>query len=557
MDERTRLPFPGPGIEAVIFDLDGVVTDTARIHEDAWQSVFDQFLEEHAITDGHDFIPFTSEEYARYVDGKPRYEGAESFLRSRGIDLPLGDPSDPPGDTSVAALSNLKNERFLFTLNEVGVDPYPESVRVIRELRQAGIQTGLITSSRNGRAVLKAAGVTSLFNAIIDGVDAAAAGLPGKPAPDVFLAAAVLLGSLPDRTAIVEDAQSGVSAGREAGFGFVLGVDRLGQAEELLTAGAHAVVSDLGELEVTTLAAPEAVVRAVAASTGHPAGQRTPELPLADGTLLSELPSALNSRAELSDRLRAGHPVVFLDYDGTLSPIVDDPADATMPDDVRQSVERLAAMVPVAIVSGRDLRDVRARADVAGTWVAGSHGFEIDNPEGHTVSTGRDEAFSAYLPALDSAESVLRQQLTLIDGVIVERKRFAIAVHFRMADESAVEPIEQAVERLRQRSDALRVTGGKKIFELRPNVDWDKGAALEVLLGIEGLAGTDAVPLYLGDDLTDEDGFRAVHAHGGIAVAVRGEEDRPTIADYALGDVGEVAQFLAFIASALEGAGRP
>lgn len=573
------LPFPGPGIEAVVFDLDGVVTDTAHIHEAAWKSVFDEFLASEAERGGAPFAEFTAEEYGRYVDGKPRYEGAESFLRSRGVDLPTGDPSDPPGDTSVAALANRKNERFVTILTEQGVDPYPSSVRVIRELRTAGVQVGLITSSRNGRAVLKAAGVTALFNVIIDGVDASDAGLAGKPAPDVFLAATLMLGTTPGRTAIVEDSQAGCSAGREAGFAFVLGVDRLGMPEALLAAGAHAVVSDLGELEITTRPHPQAagagapVAATGAGATAATAGTQAAETAKpevqgegrhltvvpsgANERLLSALPSAMESQTAIGKRLRGGHPAVFLDYDGTLSPIVDDPAAAMMPPSVRSAVEQLASVAPVAIVSGRDLRDVRARAEVGGVFFAGSHGFEIVDPAGEPVDTGRGEDFSAYLPALDAAEAALRRQVEPLPGVIVERKRFAIAVHFRMAEPGAVPAVEQAVHGVRDDTTVLRVTGGKKIFELRPDIDWDKGAALEVLLGVPGLGGTRAVPLYIGDDLTDEDGYRAVRAHGGIAVAVQGEEDRLTIADYALDDPEQVGRFLGFIAAAVEGASRP
>lgn len=565
-----RLPFPGPGIEAVVFDLDGVVTDTALVHESAWKSVFDEFLRDQATLSGQPFKEFTSEEYGRYVDGKPRYLGARSFLSSRGVDLAAGDPSDPPGSTSVAALANRKNERFLTVLAEQGVEPFPESVRVLRELRSSGIQVGLITSSRNGRAVLKAAGVTSLFNAIIDGVDAENEGIKGKPAPDVFLACARMLGTTPDRTAIVEDSQAGVSAGRSAGFAFVLGVDRLGMRDELLAAGADAVVEDLGELRITS--------RADAPAAGHAAGRGTltggetdspgtldavrPESSAADAAatrsarLLSELPSAIEAQAMLADRLRSGLPVVFLDYDGTLSPIVDDPAAASMPSSVHAAVERLAAMTPVAIVSGRDLRDVMERAGIEGVFFAGSHGFEIVRPDGSQIDTGDHQDFSAYLPSLDQAEDALRRRLEGLPGVIVERKRFAIAVHFRMADPAAVPAIEQAVERARALSANLRVTGGKKIFELRPDVDWDKGAALEVLMAVPELGGRSALPLYIGDDLTDEDGFRAVNARNGIAIAVMGEEDRPTIADFALEDPHQVGRFLGFLAAAVEGAGR-
>lgn len=225
--------------DAVLFDLDGVVTPTAVVHERAWAELFAPW-------------GFTQQDYLTYVDGKPRYDGVQSFLASRGIELPWGDPTDPPGTATVCALGNRKNALFNDVLDRDGVEPYPGTLRVMAVLDAAGIPQAIVSSSKNARAVLHAAGLDDRFPVIVDGIVAAAERLPGKPAPDTFLRAAELLGVAPDRAAVVEDASSGVAAGRAGGFALVLGVDRGGNAEALAAAGADLVVGDLADTLGTT-----------------------------------------------------------------------------------------------------------------------------------------------------------------------------------------------------------------------------------------------------------------------------------------------------------------
>jgi trehalose 6-phosphate phosphatase len=243
-------------LDAVIFDMDGVVTDTARTHSAAWKRVFDEFLEAHAERTGEPFTPFDERrDYHRYVDGKSRYDGARSFIESRGIVLPYGSPTDPPGTETICGIANRKDECFLEVLDRDGAHPYTSTVRVIEQLRSGGIGTAIISASRNMEQVVSSAGVAALFDTKVDGIDAAELGLPGKPDPAVFLEAARRLGVEPDRAAVVEDAQAGVQAGRAGGFHLVLGVDRGDNADALREAGAHVVVNDLGE--VTVKARPE------------------------------------------------------------------------------------------------------------------------------------------------------------------------------------------------------------------------------------------------------------------------------------------------------------
>jgi beta-phosphoglucomutase family hydrolase len=237
------------GMEAVIFDLDGVVTRTADIHADAWKQLFDEYLAERARRLGERFRAFDSEsDYRTYVDGKPRYEGVASFLESRGIRLPLGSPDDPEDRETVCGLGNRKNRYFREALERTGAKPFPAAVSLIEKLRTRDVSTAIASSSRNSGAVLDSAGIRRLFDVEVDGVDLAELGLPGKPDPALFLEAARRLGVDPRRTAVVEDAISGVEAGRRGGFGLVIGVDRGAGRDALAAGGADVVVADLDEV---------------------------------------------------------------------------------------------------------------------------------------------------------------------------------------------------------------------------------------------------------------------------------------------------------------------
>ena len=235
--------------DAVLFDLDGVLTETATLHAEAWKRTFDDFLRLRAETRGEPLEGFDIEDdYRRYVDGKPRYDGVRSFLASRGIELAEGDPTDPPIADTVAGLGNRKNELVVELIANEGVGAFPGSVRLVKELRRRGIRTAVVSASANAVAVLRSAGIAHLFDARVDGTVAEELGLPGKPAPDTFLEAARRLDVAPERAAVVEDALAGVEAGHAGGFGLVIGVDRLDQAQALRDHGADVVVADLGEL---------------------------------------------------------------------------------------------------------------------------------------------------------------------------------------------------------------------------------------------------------------------------------------------------------------------
>ena len=247
--DKNHPPLTAEHFDAVLFDLDGVLTETASIHASAWQLMFDRFLRQRAEDEGEAFVPFDIEtDYRAYVDGKPRYAGVRSFLASRGIELPDGEPGDPVTANTVTGLGNRKNQLVVELIEMGGVVAFPGAVRLVEALRERGVKTAVVSSSANAQSVLAAAGIADLFDTRVDGAVSAELGLPGKPAPDAFLEAARRLDAPPDRTVVVEDAISGVQAGRAGGFALVVGVGAGEQEQALLDNGANLVVADLAEL---------------------------------------------------------------------------------------------------------------------------------------------------------------------------------------------------------------------------------------------------------------------------------------------------------------------
>ena len=244
----------GGRFDAVLLDLDGVMTRTARVHARAWKRTFDEFMADRADPDGpagERLDPFDERaDYLQYVDGVPRYDGVRSFLRSRGIRVPEGSPDDDPAAETVSGLGNRKDLLFLDLLGRDGIGVYDDAVAKVREWRAAGLRTAIVSSSRSCREVLEAAGLVDLFDVRVDGVVGEGMGLAGKPAPDYFSEAARRLGVKPERAVVVEDAESGVRAGRAGGFGLVVGIDRIGRKDDLKRMGADLVVSSLLDLQL-------------------------------------------------------------------------------------------------------------------------------------------------------------------------------------------------------------------------------------------------------------------------------------------------------------------
>ncbi|MDD5557736.1 MAG: trehalose-phosphatase [bacterium] len=517
-EERHRIT--AKKYDAAIFDLDGVVTDTAGVHAEAWKRMFDEFLSRDAARRNVPFRPFDIDgDYRLHVDGKPRVDGVRSFLRSRGIDLPEGRPDDPAGTETVQGLGTLKNEYFLHSIRERGVAVYASTVDFIHAAKRHGLKTAIISSSRNCAMILNSANLRHLFDASVDGTDSEAIGIKGKPAPDIFLEAARQLRVKPARAIVVEDAIAGVQAGRAGAFGLVIGVARKGDAESLLGNGADTAVEDLSQIEITD-----------------------------GGEAMHALPSALERFEEIAGAARGKRIAVFLDYDGTLTPIVETPDRAIMSEEMRAAVVELSRCCTVGIISGRDLEDVRDKVKIDSIVYAGSHGFDVVGPEGLHVA---HQVGTEFLPVLDEAEGELLRELGSIPGVLVERKRFAIAVHYRLVAQEKVESIEEAVDRVSAGRPELRKARGKKIFELQPAIDWHKGKAVLSLLGALRMDGTDVLPIYMGDDVTDEDAFRALRGRG-IGIVVW-DEPYETAATYSLHDPDEVGEFLLKVASFRKG----
>lgn len=509
--------------QAVIFDLDGVVTQTAKVHAAAWKKMFDEYLRNRATEKGKK-KPFDQDfDYRTYVDGKPRYEGVKSFLESRGIHLPFGSPEDAPGKETVCGLGNKKNQLFIQQLKNHGAEVYPSTIEFIEHLRDQDYKIAMVSSSKNCMAVLEAARITGLFDAKVDGLDSKKFRLKGKPAPDIFLEAARRLETNPEQTVVIEDAIAGVQAGRKGNFGLVIGIDRKGNPDELKKNGADVVVSDLSQVSVED-----------------------------KGFLvkikIKEIPSALDILEEIKERIKGRRIALFLDYDGTLTPIVQRPEQAVLSDSMRQTVRKLADLSLVAVISGRDLIDVKKMVGIDSLFYAGSHGFDISGPGGKHVEYQKG---SEFIPLLDRAEREIGGKVKNIPGARLERKKFSIAVHYREVEENNVGKVKSVVEETAKKFPDLRKSSGKKVFEIQPMTDWDKGKALFWILQALNLDKPHVLPFYLGDDLTDEDAFRVIQ-RSGIGIVV-GENSRPTFAMYKLKDPDEVKQFLQKLLSLLRG----
>ena len=397
------------------------------------------------------------------------------------------------------------HDAVIFNLDAVltdidGVAAVESTIKLAQKLLDVGVATAVYLSRPGGQQLLKAAGIDDLFGVCVDGDPAA-----------VLFEATRRLGVRAERSVVVDDAGAGVAAAHDGGFALVIGVDRAGDADRLLGCGADVVVADLDDIAVRT-------------------GDRR----------MSKLPDAVKSYGQIIGVLGAREPMLFLDYDGTLSPIVTDPGAATLVDGAAEALESLASQCPVAILSGRDLADIRARVPIPGIWYAGSHGFELTEPDG---TYHRNEAAAAAVGVLERAAAELRKSLAEIPGVRVEHKRFAVAVHYREVAPEHVGEIVSATHKLGQR-DGLRVTNGRMLVELRPDIDWDKGTTLAWIRDRIDPTGS-LLPIYIGDDLTDEDAFDAVQFDG-IGIVVRHDEDgdRKTAARFSLQSPDQVREFV-------------
>ena len=390
------------------------------------------------------------------------------------------------------------------------------TVPLLRRLTDVGIATAIYSSTRDCAQVLRAAGIDELVNLRVDVVE---------PVPAVLTETASRLGVRPVRCVVIDRDQAGISAGGDGGFSLVIGLERNGQADELLSCGADTVVADLAEISVRS-----------------------------GGSAMSRIADAAQVYSQVKELVATRRPVVFLDFDGTLSDITAHPDSATLVDGAAEALRALAEQCPVAVISGRDLADVRERVKVDEVWYAGSHGLELMAPD----RTYHENAAAADLiGTLARAACRLAEMIGDISGIELEHKRFAVAVHYRNADPADIDRVTAAVRSL-GRSEGLRTTAGRKVIELRPNLYWEKGTTLNWLL--ERIQASDCaadaasvLPIYIGDDITDEDAFDAVQFDG-VGIVVRHAEhgDRPSAALFSLESPSTVVEFIGRLARDLE-----
>ncbi len=404
------------------------------------------------------------------------------------------------------------------------VEARDSAVPLLRRLRDVGVATAVYSSTRDCAQALRAAGIGELVGVLADGLETV-----GEPDPAVLTEAASRLGVRPVRSVVIDRDAAGVRAGRDGGFSLVLGLESDGHAAELLACGADTVVADLAEISVRT-----------------------------GGSAMSRIADALHVYGQMKELVAIRRPVVFLDFDGTLSDITAHPDSATLVHGADDALRALAAQCPVAVVSGRDLADVRERVKVDGVWYAGNHGMELIAPDGthhEMVAAG------GVTDALARAARSLAETLGDVPGIAVEHKGFAVAVHYRNADPNDVDRVIAATREL-ARSEGLRITAGRKVIQLRPDIGGDAGTTLNWLLqhilGSDGADPGAVLPVYIGDDITDEDAFDAVEFDG-VGIVVRHDEhgDRPSAALFSLESPSAVAEFVLRLAKDLEQEASP
>lgn len=495
--------------EAVLFNLDGVVANTALLHEAAWRTTFDEFFAIRRTFMHEDHSPFTMSDYRRYMHGIPRCAGIKDFLAAR--DIVLSDNEDARGAEETVQVLADRAQRLFSERIPGEVQVFEPAIELLRKLADEGIATALFSSSYNCEEVLVAAGIENLFAVRVDGVVAETLGLPGNPHPAVLLEAAARLGVRPERSVVLDDSEAGVQAARGGDFGLVVGVDRGGRGDRLLHYGADVGVSTLSEIAVRT-------------------GDRR----------ISQLPGASDAFGHLGGIVDGRQPFVCLDYDGILSDIVADPDVATLVGGVAAVLQALAQQCPVAILSGGDPADIRSRLGLSELWYSGAYGYELIGPDGAAF---HHDAAELALPRLAPAAAKLRGDVQDVPGVHVEIWPYAVAVDYRNVARQRLPEVFAVAHRCADHH-GLRVTPGRRVLEFRPDIDWHSGKAMTWIRDRVCSDGG-VLPIYIGADLAEEDAFDCVR-YNGIGMVMRKDEDgdRPTAAQFACRNIGEVCEFL-------------
>lgn len=482
---------------AIILDLDGVIADTRHLHFNSWVKTFDDFFSENKLNK-----QLSVEDYQSYLDGKPREEGISSYLNALGVKI---------DESMLENLSKKKNNTYKVLLNKMGPRVFKDSLQAIDLWRRMGIPLAVISSSKNCKFILNEGRIDNKFNVCIDGEEGQHLKLRGKPQPDYFLEASRRLGVAPEDCAIVEDSLAGMVAGKKGHFRSVIGISRPGQTprKKLYREGADAVVSSLLEIGV--------------------------------------VPHALENNKDLLEHIGMRDIVLFIDYDGTLSEIVARPEDALINESVRNRLRDFSRSFPVVVVSGRDRNDVKSRLGIDHIFYAGCHGLDISGPGCFHYEV--EDAVKG-IPVLHEAILALTNSLAGIEGVIIEKKRFTAAIHYRMVSQENAPLIEKKIRDVLSTYKNLKIKEGKKVIEVYPNIPWGKGEAIKKLCEIFDLDYSQSVAIYLGDDKTDEEAFKMIHENG---IGIKIGEDAPTFATYYLRDPGEVEKFLIFLSETYSG----
>ncbi|MCF7894213.1 MAG: trehalose-phosphatase [Candidatus Omnitrophica bacterium] len=525
--------------KAAIFDLDGVITQTALVHEEAWKEMFDEYLRLREKRDNESFKEFRKpKDYLEFVDGKPRYEGVKSFLESRNIKLSFGDPTDKPGKETICGLGNKKNERFLEVLQKEKPKVYENAVDFIKALKSKGVKIGVASSSKSCKPILETAGLLDLFETRVDGVISAELGLTGKPEGDIFTTAARNLGAEPLESMIIEDAVSGVQAGRNGSFGLVLGVARRDNEEELARQGADIVVSNFANINVE-LIDDWFNRKAIPLFSAWEKIDKSYKDKVVDFEQDEKILVNSYYKRSVKDALFSKEKIIFfLDYDGTLTPIVERPDMAKISDSMQDTVKKLAQKFPVSIVSGRMREDVQSLVGIKDLFYAGSHGFDIKGPNFEVIQPKAKEV----IPLVTKIITDLHSKLDKIEGVIIEEKKFSVAVHYRLVkEEDEIKKIKELVDSIiSNNKENLKLLSGKKVFELLPNMEWDKGKAIRWITESMKVDWQTTSIVYIGDDTTDEYAFSAIRTRGtGILVS---EEDKHSLAHFKLDSPKQVRE---------------
>lgn len=484
--------------QAIIFDMDGVLTDTRDYHYTSWKQTFDEYLLSKGVK-----TEFTHQDYNDYVDGKIRSEGIQSFLSSRGLEIT---------EDQVNRLGNLKNSYFQKNILSGRLSPFREVEQTLKKLHSKGVKLAVVSASENCRKILESLHLTDLFDEILDGTDAKTLHLRGKPENDYYLTMLNHLGVDAHYCALVEDSISGVLAGKKSNL-TVFGMSRTNQTspEKLIEAGADYVISDI--------------------------------------TPVIDIPNALKHWNDVLLRLNDKEPALFLDFDGTISEIVSHPDDASLVPGVKEVLFTCSRSLKVAIISGRDRMDVKTRVGIDDIFYAGNHGQDISGPGcfHYTYDTA-----DQYLPSLEKFNLSIESLLLGIEGLIIERKKYCTAIHFRMTNPDAERTIRDKVQSTMMTFPELRVREGKKVLEVLPDIEWGKDQAVLKLVEVLNLDLKKIIPIFIGDDTTDEEAFVGLKDKG-LCIRVANDTNLNTHAHYYLSDPNEVKQFISLISNKFSG----